>query len=104
MGDDAGKQDALLVNLILMFKGAAMQQMGKVINPLTGKVEKSLEQARFSIDMIAMLKAKTASNISHEIDSLFDATLLELRMNYVEEVEKEKREEAEARAKAKAEE
>jgi hypothetical protein len=90
MVENAEKLDALLVNLVLIFKNAAMQQMGKLINPLSGKVERNLEQARFSIDMIDMLKEKTRGNLSQDMERLLDATLLELRMNYVEEVQARK--------------
>ena len=79
--------DALFVNLVMIFKTAAFQQLGKTLNPMTGKVEKNLEQARFSIDMIEMLKEKTRGNLSEDLDKLVDSTLLELRMNYVEEAD-----------------
>jgi hypothetical protein len=77
--------DALFVNLVMIFKTAAFQQMGKTLNPMTGKIEKNLEQARFSIDMIEMLKEKTRGNLSEDLGKFIDSTLLELRMNYVEE-------------------
>lgn len=79
------RDEALFVNLIMIFKSAAMQQMGKVVNPLTGKVERNLEQARFSIDTIAMLKDKTSGNLNADLEKLLDSVLLELRMNFVEE-------------------
>jgi len=79
--------DALFVNLVMIFKTAAFQQLGKTLNPITGKVEKNLEQARFSIDMIEMLKERTRGNLSEDLDKLVDSTLLELRMNYVEEAD-----------------
>lgn len=79
------RDEALFVNLVMIFKSAAMQQMGKVVNPLTGKVERNLEQARFSIDTIAMLKDKTRGNISEDLTKLLDSVLMELRMNFVEE-------------------
>jgi hypothetical protein len=79
------RDEALFVNLVMIFKSAAMQQMGKVVNPLTGKVERNLEQARFSIDTIAMLKDKTSGNLSEDLNKLLDSVLLELRMNFVEE-------------------
>lgn len=79
------RDEALFVNLIMIFKSAAMQQMGKVVNPLTGKVERNLEQARFSIDTIAMLKDKTKGNVSPDLEKLMDSVLMELRMNFVEE-------------------
>jgi len=82
-------QDALFVNLVMIFKTAAFQQLGKTLNPMSGKVEKNLEQARFSIDMIEMLKEKTRGNLSGDLDRLVDSTLLELRMNYVEEANAE---------------
>ncbi len=77
--------DALFVNLVMIFKTAAFQQMGKTLNPMTGKLDKNLDQARFSIDMIEMLKEKTSGNLSEDLSKLVDSTLLELRMNYVEE-------------------
>jgi hypothetical protein len=86
LNGESEKNDALFVNLVLIFQGAAMQQMGKIINPLSGKVERNLEQARFSIDTLAMLKDKTKGNLSSDIERLLDSTLLQLRMNYVEEV------------------
>jgi hypothetical protein len=88
--DEAEKNDALFVNLVLIFQGAAMQQMGKITNPLTSKVEKNLEQARFSIDTLAMLREKTRGNLSEDLERLLDSALLNLRMNYVEEAAEEK--------------
>jgi hypothetical protein len=81
----ADRDDALFVNLILIFQGAAMQQMGKILNPLSGKIERNIEQARFSIDTLAMLKEKTRGNLSADLERLLDSTLLNLRMNFVEE-------------------
>jgi hypothetical protein len=88
VAEKADQQDALLINLVLMFQSAAMQQMGKITNPITGKIEKNLDQARFSIDMIDMLKAKTRGNISADIEKLLDSALTNLRLNYVDETEK----------------
>ena len=79
------RDEALFVNLVMIFKSAAMQQMGKVVNPLTGQVERNLEQARFSIDTLAMLRDKTRGNLSEDLTKLLDSVLLELRMNFVEE-------------------
>jgi hypothetical protein len=94
------QQDALLVNLVLIFQNAAMQQMGKITNPMTGKIEKNLEQARFSIDMIDMLRSKTRGNLSSDLEKLLDTTLTNLRMNYVDEANKEASGEGEAKEEA----
>jgi hypothetical protein len=85
MAETADRQDALFVNLVMIFQNAAMQQMGKITNPLTGKIERNLDQARFSIDMIDMLRNKTRGNVSSDLEKLLDSTLTNLRMNYVEE-------------------
>jgi hypothetical protein len=82
------RDEALFVNLVMVFKSAAMQQMGKLMNPLSGKVERNLEQARFSIDTIAMLKDKTKGNLGEDLEKLLDSVLLELRMNFLEESKK----------------
>ena len=89
MAENLEQQDALFVNLVLIFQNAAMQQMGKITNPMTGKVEKNLEHARFSIDMIDMLRSKTRGNLSSDLEKLLDTTLTNLRMNYVDEANKE---------------
>ena len=89
MAENLEQQDALLVNLVLIFQNAAMQQMGKITNPMTGEVEKNLEQARFSIDVIDMLRSKTRGNLSADLEKLLDTTLTNLRMNYVDEANKE---------------
>jgi hypothetical protein len=94
VADDAKRQDALFVNLVLIFKNAALQQMGKFTNPITGKIEKDLEQARYSIDTIEMLREKTRGNLNPELEKLLDSTLMELRMNYVEEADAEVKEKA----------
>lgn len=67
---------------------AAMQQMGKVASPLSGKVERNLEQARASIDMLGMLAEKTGGNLSPEEKSIIDRALYETRMNFVDESKK----------------
>ena len=74
--------------LVLMFQTAALQQMGKLINPLTGKVEIDLEQAKFSIDMLGMLEKKSKGNLSEEEKSFLESVLSGLRLNYVQEVNK----------------
>ncbi len=102
MAEDAAKQDALFVNIVLVFKSAAMQQMGKIMNPISGDIEKNLDQARFSIDTLEMLKAKTRGNLSDELNRLLDSTLMELRMNYVEEAEAEAKAETKAKAEGEA--
>ncbi len=82
------KDDLLLTQLILMFQTAALQQMGKLKNPLLDKIERDLAQAQISIDMIDMLQRKMGPTLTPEEDKLFRTILQELRLNYVDEVSK----------------
>ncbi|MDZ7260943.1 MAG: DUF1844 domain-containing protein [candidate division KSB1 bacterium] len=85
------KREALFMQLVLSFQAAAWQQMGKIKNPLTDKIERDLQQAQMSIDMIDMLKAKTKGNLNENESRFMDHVLRELQLNYVEEVEKDKK-------------
>lgn len=62
----------------------AMIALGKLENPLTNKIEKNLDQARFLIDTIALLKEKTKNNLTKEEENLLEDSLANLRMIYVE--------------------
>ncbi len=49
-----------------------------------GQREMQLEQARDTIDILVMLKAKTTGNLSAEEQQLLDAAVYELKMSWVE--------------------
>jgi len=83
------KDEFHFIQLVIMFQTAAMQQMGKLQNPITKKVERNLDQARFSIDMLEMIQNKTKNNLSENEKKFLEHTLYELRMNYLDEVKKE---------------
>lgn len=88
------KQQALFMQLVIMFQQAAWSHLGKVPNPMTNKIERDLEQARLSIDMIDMLKMRTQGNISSEETQMLEHVLRELRLNYIDELDKDKKEKA----------
>jgi|ERR1051326_4141693 uncharacterized membrane protein YheB (UPF0754 family) len=82
------KNELLLTQLIFMFQTAALQQMGKLKNPIADKIEQDLQQAQISIDMLEMLHAKTKSNLTRNEEKIFNNVLTELKLNYVDEVGK----------------
>ena len=88
--DNKEKQQFLLTQLILMFQTAALQQMGKLKNPMADKIEKDLSQAQISIDMLDMLYTKMKTNLSPDEEKMFSTVLQELKLNYVDEVAKAK--------------
>ncbi len=87
--DAQQKHQFLFTELVLIFHAAAMQQMGKVKNPVTDAIERNLSAAQGSIDMLEMLKERTKGNLSPEEDRMLSDALRELRLNYVDEVRKE---------------
>ena len=76
--------DALLIELVLIFQQSAWQGLGKIANPATGKTELQLPQARHAIDMLAMLETKTRGNLSEAEQSFLANALTQLRLNYVD--------------------
>ncbi len=82
------KNEMLFFQLISMFHGGAMQHMGKIKNPVSDKIEKDLEQARMSIDVLSLLKEKTKNNLSEQEIKFLDTVLQELQLNYVDEIAK----------------
>ncbi|MFQ6114702.1 MAG: DUF1844 domain-containing protein [bacterium] len=85
------KNEVLFMQLVFTFHSAVMQHLGKIKNPLTDKIERNLEQARLSIDMLDMIKAKTEGKLSDNEKSLLERLIREAKMNYVDEVDKEQK-------------
>ena len=73
------------VNLVSALAASAMQQLGKLVNPLTGKTEINLQGAKATIDLLEMLQAKTAGNLNQDEANLLRSTLSNLQLNYVDE-------------------
>lgn len=87
-GPDITSLGSLFVQLVLSFHAAAWQQMGKVASVMTGKIERDLNMAKHSIDMLGMLEEKTRGNLSEDEEKYLKHTLYELRMNYLDEQKK----------------
>lgn len=88
---DSEKHQILFAQLIASLHAGALQQMGKVKNPQTDAVERNLEQAEFTIDMIDMLAEKTKGNITPEEEKLLSTMVRELKLNYVDEKSKDQK-------------
>lgn len=64
--------------------------LGQMPNPVTDKKEEDLNQAKFIIDTLAILKEKTKGNLNADETSLLENVLYELRMQYIAKANKEK--------------
>ncbi len=100
MKPESSRDELLFLHLVSMFQFAAMQSMGKIPNPVSGKIERDLEQARMSIDMVEMLHAKTEGRRTPGESEFMDKVLFELRMNYVDETRRDQGERAGSEEKA----
>ncbi len=67
----------------------ALMCLGEIPNPVTNKKEKNLNQAKYIIDTIGMLKEKTGGNLTGEEANMIDSILYELHRKYVTHSEKE---------------
>lgn len=79
------RDDELILAAAAMFHAAAMQQLGKLVDPVTGKAEVDLQQARLSIDVLAALRAKTDGRLHPQAAVELDRLLFQLRMGFLDE-------------------
>lgn len=63
----------------------AMIALGRLENPVTKKTEKNFDQARYLIDTLEIIEAKTKNNLNQEEEKLLSESLFSLRMAYLEE-------------------
>jgi hypothetical protein len=90
----------LFMQLVIQNQQIAMMAMGKIKNPVTDKIERNLEHAKIYIDSLDMLMAKTKGNLSEYEEKFLTETLKELKLNYVDEVDKDKKKEKDVKKEA----
>ncbi|MBN1163823.1 MAG: DUF1844 domain-containing protein [Candidatus Krumholzibacteriota bacterium] len=83
---DETRKSYLFQHLVAMFQTLALQQLGKLANPISGELERDLHQAKITIDMLVMIQEKTAGNLSDNEKRVLDGVLMDLQMNYVDEI------------------
>jgi hypothetical protein len=87
--ESLSKHDQVLFGLVMTLQYAAMQQLGKITSPMTGKVERELTSARATIDLLEMLKVKCRTGTPASVLQALDTAVMELQMNYLDEVRKD---------------
>jgi hypothetical protein len=85
---DRGREAALFLQLVLGLQQAAMVSLGKLMNPMSGKIERNLEGARNTIDTLAAIEARTRGNLEPDEQRVLTQVLTDLRMNFVDESRK----------------
>ena len=82
------RQAALFLQLVLGLQQSGMMTLGKLMNPISRKIETHLEAARDTIDTLAALEARTRGNLEPDEARVLQQVLTELRMNYLDELKK----------------
>lgn len=78
---------AFEVNFSNYVMGMAFQAMiflGEIPNPVTNKKEPNLEQAKFIIDSLLMIREKTKGNLTDDEQNLLNGSVYELQLKFVE--------------------
>ncbi len=88
MNGNPSRQAALFLQLVLGLQQAGMVALGKLMNPVTRKIESHLEVARDTIDTLGALEARTRGNLEPDEQRVLQQALTELRLNYVDEMKK----------------
>ena len=68
----------------------ALMALGEAENPITKKTEIDLPQAKYTVDIIALLKEKTQGNLTETEQAALDQILMDLRLRFVKASEKSK--------------
>jgi uncharacterized protein DUF1844 len=88
MESTPSRSAALFLQLVLGLSQAGMMALGKLMNPVTRKVEVNLEGARDTIDTLEAIEARTRGNLEPDEERVLRQALTDLRLNYVEEMKK----------------
>ena len=91
---------ALFTQMVVMLATSAIQQLGKLVNPVTKKSEVDLEGAQSAIDLLDMLEAKTRGNLDKDEQQMLRETLMGVKMNFVETMQAQGGEKSEPAAAA----
>ncbi len=89
MSEQMNKHDQILLTLVMNLQGSAMVQLGKLADPASGEMARSLDGARYVIDVLEMLQAKCRTETHPEIVTMLDRVVMELQLNYTDEVKKD---------------
>lgn len=88
-GDNAEERDeqpmpmVTFSTFVLSIASSALVHLGEVPDPESGELKRNLVVAKHNIDILSMLKDKSAGNLDADEMRLIDSVLYELRLKYV---------------------
>ena len=86
-GGDVEQGQAVEINFLNYITSLGFQAMifmGEIPNPATNEIDKNLEQAKFLIDTLTMLREKTEGNLNDQEKALLENSVYELQTKYVQ--------------------
>lgn len=73
-----------LASLFLLLANSALLHLGEAPEAMAGRAPADLAQARFSIDLLRLLKEKTEGNRTPEETRLLEGVLYDLQLRFVQ--------------------
>ncbi|MGD0088598.1 MAG: DUF1844 domain-containing protein [Planctomycetota bacterium] len=83
----AQPQDQAAKMFITFLAGLAQQtlmQLGDIANPFSGQREVDLQGARYTIELLSVIQAKTKNNLTEEEENALTSSIGDLKMRFVE--------------------
>jgi hypothetical protein len=77
-------EEAGFSTLLLMLGTAALVHLGGAPDPVKGEAKPDLGQAKQVIDLLDVLRVKTAGNLTAAESGMLDDLLFDLRMRYLD--------------------
>jgi hypothetical protein len=83
LGQAAPLPEASFANLVAGLRVQGLIALGAVPDPASRQPQPDREQAKYVIDTLGVLEAKTAGNLTKDEKDLLDAVLYELRLAFL---------------------
>jgi hypothetical protein len=77
---------AMFAHMVMQHTNMALIFLGQMPNPQTGQTSQDLDHARFFIDQLEMIEAKTKGNLDKQEQAILKQSLTSLRMAFVDAV------------------
>jgi hypothetical protein len=84
--DETPSMEVNFASLVLTLTSSAWMGLGKIADPVSGEVKKDLAGARYTIEILFMLREKTKGNLTGDEDRLLKGVIADLQANYAETV------------------
>ena len=81
---EAGEMTQIFVEFVMMQAQNAALCLGQMTDPRAGEPQINLPLAKMFIDQLAVIRARTAGNLSPEEQRVIDSTLEQLRLAFVQ--------------------